>query len=101
MAAAPDGPEEGAQQQEVVVGLLGSHGQLHGAVDNRVQVRLQHQLILRCEQRHRPEHQLEELQVKIRTLHVGWKIRQKGSKYKQCSAANGDTKTNTGLKSFR
>ena len=41
VAAAPDGAEEAAQQQEVVVGLLGAQRQLHGPVHQLVQVGLQ------------------------------------------------------------
>lgn len=41
MAPAPNGAEQGPQQQEVVVGLFGRLGELHRAVDNLVQVRLQ------------------------------------------------------------
>ena len=40
MAAPADGPEEGAQEQEVVVGLLSRLGQLHRAVDDLMKVGL-------------------------------------------------------------
>lgn len=40
MAAASYGAEEGTEQEEVVVGLLGGLRQLHGAVHDLVQVRL-------------------------------------------------------------
>ena len=40
VAPATNGAEQGPQQQEVVVGLFGCLGELHGAVDNLVQVRL-------------------------------------------------------------
>ena len=40
MTPATDGAEQRSQQQEVVVGLLGTQSQLHGLVDNRVEVGL-------------------------------------------------------------
>jgi len=38
MATSTNTPEQGSQQQEVVVWLFGSHCQLHGPVDYSVQV---------------------------------------------------------------
>ena len=40
MTTSPDGTEEASQQQEVVVGVLGAQGQLHGAVHQLVQMGL-------------------------------------------------------------
>lgn len=40
MATSPDGAEQGPEQQEVVIGLFGGLGKLHGAVHNLVQVGL-------------------------------------------------------------
>ena len=36
----PDGPEQGTEEKEVVVGLLGHAGHVHGFVHDGVQVRL-------------------------------------------------------------
>lgn len=41
MATSPDGAEQGSKQQEIVIGFFGSLGELHWAVHNLVQVRLQ------------------------------------------------------------
>lgn len=35
-----DGPEQGTEEKEIVVGLLGHSGHVHGFVDDGVQVRL-------------------------------------------------------------
>ena len=65
------GPEEGPEQEEVVEGLLGGLGQLHGLVDDGAEVRLEHELVLGGEKRDGAEDQLEQLQVQIGPLHVG------------------------------
>lgn len=35
-----DGSKQGSEQQKVIVRFFGRHGELHGAIDNLVQVRL-------------------------------------------------------------
>ncbi len=71
MASSANRTEEGAQEQEIVVGLLGRHGELHAFVHYLMQVGLQHLLVLRGKQRHGAEDELEELQVEVGAVHVG------------------------------
>jgi hypothetical protein len=63
--------EEGAQEKEIVVGLLGRHGELHAFVHDLMQVGLQHLLVLRGKQRHGAEDEFEELEVEVGAVHVG------------------------------
>ncbi len=71
VASPADRTEEGAQEEEIVVGLLGRHGELHAFVHDLMQVRLQHLLVLRGKQRHGAEDELEELEVEVGAVHVG------------------------------
>lgn len=66
-----DGPEESAQQKEVVERLFRSHRQLHRAQHDLLQVRTNHRLVLNVEHADAAEDELEELQEQIRLFDVG------------------------------
>lgn len=71
MTATTDRSEQSSEQEEVVVGFLGRHGQLHALVNNLVKMRLQHLFILRSKQAHGAKDKLEQLEVEVGSLHVG------------------------------
>ena len=65
VASASDGPKESAEKQKVVVRVFGSFGQLHGFVDDGVEMRFQHLLVFLREEGNGPEHQFKQLQIEI------------------------------------
>ncbi len=71
VASSANRTEEGAKEKEIVVGLLGRHGELHAFVHDLMQVRLQHLLVLRGKQRHGAEDEFEELEIEVGAVHVG------------------------------